>query len=120
METHTKSVRVDRFRFQIVSAFVKKATSTRGPPPPPPQFKNPSSLRVGEEGRVEKWNVLQVISRSAVVHQSTVHQRLGFTKCQVFVFVFSDFLTQKTVQSIAEIDFSLNLVNGVKILPYFP
>ena len=71
--------------------------------------------------RVEKWNVLQVISGSAVVHQSTVHQRLGFTECQVlFFFVFSDFLTQKTVQSIAEIDFSLNLVNGVKILPYFP
>ena len=35
------------------------------------------------------------------------------------VFVFSDFLTQKTVQSIVEIDFSLDLVNGVKILPYF-
>lgn len=57
------------------------------------------------------------ISCSTPIYSSS---KAGFHKVSGLVFVFSDFLTQKTVQSIAEIDFSLNLVNGVKILPYFP
>ena len=84
MEAHTKSVRVDRFRFQFVSAFVKK----RPHPPPPPPFKNLSSLRVEGGGEGTKWNVLQVISRSAVVHLAKVHQRLGVTECQVLFLSF--------------------------------
>ena len=87
---------------------------------PPPPFKNLSSLRVGGGGEGKKWNVLQVISRSAVVHLATVHQRLGFTECQVLFCLSRFYNTVDRVQSIVEIDFSLNLVNGVKILPYFP
>lgn len=67
-----------------MSAFVKK----RPQPPPRPPFKNLSSLRVEGGGEGTKWNVLQVISRSAVVHLAKVHQRLGFTECQVLFLSF--------------------------------
>ena len=108
-------MRVDRFRFQIVSVFVKKVTST-----PPPPFKNPSSLRVGGGGgegkKMECPSSYFKIGCSTPIYSSS---KAGFHRVSGLVFVFSDFLTEKTVQSIVEIDFSLNLVNGVKILPYF-
>ena len=56
------------------------------------------------------------ISCSTPIYSSS---KAGSHRVSGLVFVFSDFLTQKTVQSIVEIDFSLDLVNGVKILPYF-